>query len=574
MRTAGWFAAAGLSGLCALSLPMGMNGSLAHAAKPAAKAAPKMSLSLMPTEGAPGSVVLITGEGMGTFTSAQANRVLFNGVPALVQRWEPTLIEVKVPSGARDGEVVIVRGTKKSTAGSFTVQTPVIERIEPPQTEPGAMITLRGKHFGQTAGPRDPNSMFGVNDVVVGGVVTRARRWRDDSIEVEVPGNARDGSVQVRLGSSDPLPDGSCCADLTRVTSNTMSVLLMPSVRLDPQTGPAGTKVVLFGAGFGDAPGKGDGLTFAGHPAAIAQWKPDVIVAHVPLDAESGPVVLKRGDMSRTVATYTLTVPKAVGVTPAAAPIGTMLKISGENFGIYSESGASAFAFTDFDKGDNGVEIGGVPAPIYRWHNDRIDVWVPFSAKDGSVIVKRGASRPNPDGTCCAEKKILTFDAGKFTVVTPTVTSYSPHSAGLDDVVTITGTGFGEYVKMRDTVKIGLSEAAYKRKMMEWDENISRTEVLINGIAVQVISWKDTEIKVRVPRRHLWGIGKGADFNPDLSKGQIVVRRGGWDTLPDGTCCQPPKYLSIPVGDFTIESKGLPDPSNFGDTRPDANTNQ
>ncbi len=558
--------------MAGLFLGMTVWSGVAEAKKSAAPE--KVDAQVMPASGPPGSVVLITGKGFGAFVAAHANRVLFNGAPALVQRWEPTLIEVKVPSGARDGVVEIQRGKQRFAAGRFSVQAPVIERIEPAQTEPGAMIVVHGRHFGQTAGPRDPNSMFGVNDLVVGGVVVRARRWHDDKIEVEVPGNAQSGTVQVRLGSSDPLPDGSCCAELKRVVSNTATVTLMPTVRLDPVTGPVGTKVVLFGSGFGETRGAGDGIYFNGRPGDIAQWKDSMIVAHVPIDAESGPVVLKKGGAERTVGQYALTVPKVTGLSPSAAPIGTLMKISGEHFGIYSESGSSAFAFTDFDKGENGVEIGGVPAPIYRWHNDRIDVWVPFSAKDGKVIVKRGATRPNPDGTCCAEKKVFVYEAGTFSVVTPTVASYSPHSAGLDDIVTIAGTGFGEYVKMRETVKIGLSEAAYKRRQMEWDENISRTEVLINGVAVQVVSWKDTEIQVRVPRRHLWGIGKGPQFNPDLSKGEIVIRRGSWDTLPDGTCCQPPKYLSIPVGEFTIEAKGLPDASNFSDTRPDANTNQ
>lgn len=543
-------------------------------AKKGATARQKVDIQVMPEAGSPGSMVVITGEGFGQFVSAQANRVLFNGIPALVQRWEPTLIEVKVPSTATDGAVEIERGKKRTTAGRFAVQQPVIERIEPAETEPGAIIQIIGKHFGPTAGPRDPNSMFGVNDVVVGGVVVRARRWHDDKIEVQVPANAHGGTVQVRLGSSDPLPDGSCCAELRRVTSNAVDVALLPTVRLDPSTGPVGTKVVLFGSGFGDAKAPQDGMFFNGRPATIDQWSDTTIVAHVPLDAESGPVVLRKSGKERTVAQYVLTTPKVVGMTPMAAPIGTLVKISGEHFGLFSESGSSPFAFTDFDKGENGVEIGGVPAIVYRWHDDRIDAWVPFSAKSGPVVVKRGANRPHPDGTCCAEKKVLTYEAGTFTLVTPQVTSYSPHSAGLDEIVTIKGTGFGEYVKLRDTVKIGLSEAAYKRKPMEWDENISRTEVLINGVAVQVVSWTDTEIQVRVPRRHLWGIGKGAQFNPNLSKGHIVVRRGSWDTLPDGTCCQPQQYLSIPVGEFTIEARGLPEQGAFTDTRPDANTNQ
>ncbi len=560
-----------VAALVGLALMLGLaNLTLAKQAKPQSK----IEAQLEPKNAAAGATVTIIGTGFGAFQSAQANRVLFNGVPALVQRWEPTIIEVRVPSGAKDGPVELVRGKQSLRIGSFSVRVPVIQTVTPSEAEPGSLITIAGEHFGPTAGPRDPNSMFGVNDVVVGGVAVRARRWRDDKIEVEVPGNAQGGTVQIRLSSSDPLPDGSCCAPVQHTTSNTASLKLLPSVRMDPAVGPAGTKVVLFGSGFGGAKGNSDGVYFNGHLATIGQWTDTSIVVHVPLDAESGPLVLKQGDSRRTLGDFTVTVPKVTGITPAAAPIGTLVKISGENFGLYSESGSTPYAFTDFNKGESGVEFGGVPGVIYRWHNDRIDVWVPFSVKDGPVVVKRGGDRPNPDGSCCAEKKVLVFEAGTFTKVTPVVSSYDPHSGGLDEIVTIKGTGFGEFIKMRETVKIGMSERAYKRYEQELDENISRTEVLINGAAVQVVSWTDTEIQVRVPRRHLWGMGKGVEFNPDLSKGIIVIRRGSWDVLPDGTCCQPKQYISIPVGEFRIEARGLPDQGKFTDPRPDSDTNQ
>ena len=69
------------------------------------------------------------------------------------------------------------------------------------------------------------------------------------------------------------------------------------------------------------------------------------------------------------------------------------MRIHGEHFGAYSESGATPYNYTDFDTGQNRVEIGGAPAVIYRWHDDRIDVWVPFSAKSGPVVVTRGAPK-------------------------------------------------------------------------------------------------------------------------------------------------------------------------------------
>ncbi|HEY6085742.1 MAG TPA: IPT/TIG domain-containing protein [Nitrospira sp.] len=539
------------------------------------EAASTPRLQLQPSTGVPGATVAIAGKGLGVFKSVQVNRVTFNGLPALIQRWDPDLIEVKVPSKAQSGPVEVLIGKKKLAAGNFTLVYPKIASVNPAEIEPGHSIEILGEHFGVTAGPRDPNTMFGVNDVVIGNLVVRPRRWKDDRIEVEIPANATSGEVAVRLASSDPLPDGSCCLPVQHTISNRVMLTLIPTVRVDPLSGPVGSKVVLFGHGFGAAKASEDAVSFGGHPAVIAQWSDTTIVAHLPMDAESGPVVLKAQGHERTVGMFTVHVSKVLSVTPPAAPIGTLLKIKGEHFGLYSENGASPFAFTDFDIGDNRVEIGGVQAIIYRWQDDRIDVWVPFSVKSGPILIYRGATKPNPDGSCCAAKEVLATEAGTFTLVTPVIESYAPKSGGLDDLVTIKGSGFGSFLKTAEHAYLGLNQKAYKRKEdMELNENVSRTEVLFNGIAAQVVSWTDTEIVARVPRRNLYGVGKKNEFFNDLSTGPLVVRRGSWDVQPDGICCTAKKWVTLEAGTFTIEPKGLPDPSYFNSNRPDSPTNQ
>jgi hypothetical protein len=538
---------------------------------------------LQPDHATPGATVVLSGKGLGQFKSVQFNKVTFAGVPALIQRWESDVVEVKVPFKATTGPVEMMIGKKKLSAGTFTVVTPRIQSITPTEAERGTMVTITGEHFGATAGARDPNTMFGVNDVVIGGVVVRPRRWKDDQIEVEIPTNAAPGDVIVRLASSDPLPDGSCCAPVDYVTSNAVSLALVPSVRVDPMSGPVGTKVVLFGQGFGTK-GTEDAVVIGTHLATIAQWKDDVIVAHVPLGADTGPLVLKRQGKERALGTFTVHVPKALPVTPASAPIGTLLRINGEHFGFYSESGSTPYSFMDFNKGENRVEIGGVPAVIYRWHDDRIDVWVPFSVKSGPVKIYRSATTPKADGSCCQERGELVTEAGTFTLVTPVVDSYEPKSAGLDELVTIKGKGFGTFLKTAEHTGLELSQKAYKRRLdVEINEpdsgstvisNVSRTEVLFNGAAALVQSWTDTEIVVKVPHRNLYGIGKRGAFFDDLSTGPLVVRRGSWDVLPDGTCCSPKQWLTIEAGSFTIEAKGLPDKGYWENNRPDASTSQ
>ena len=540
----------------------------------AAFAATPSVFELHPSTAVAGATLSIGGKGFGAFRSVQVNRVTVGGFPALIQRWESDLIEVKVPFQAHSGPVEIMVGKKKMAGGTLTVVRPTITAVAPAEIEPGHTVQITGAHFGSTAGPRDPNTMFGVNDVKIGSVVVRPRRWKDDLIEVEVPTNAASGDVLVRLASSDPLPDGSCCAPVQYTVSNAVPLKLIPSIRVDPVSGPVGTKVVFFSQGFGTAKGAGDTVTFGGHPATIAQWSDSAIVVHLPMDAESGPIVLTMQGQERTVGTFTVHVSKVTAMTPSAAPIGTLLRISGEHFGFYSESGATPYAFTDFNTGENRVDIGGVRAIIYRWQDDRIDVWVPFSAKSGPVVISRGATKPNPDGSCCATKEILKTEAGVFTLVTPKIDSYSPQSGGLDELITIKGSGFGTFLKTAEHAYLGLNQGAYKRQDFELDENVSRTEVLFSNVAAQVMSWTDTEIVVRVPHRNLYGVGKRNEFLNDLATGPLTVRRGSWDVQPDDTCCAPKKWLTVEAGIFSIRAKGLPDSSYFNNSRPDADTSQ
>jgi hypothetical protein len=209
------------------------------------------TIELSSRSSTPGATLVLTGKGFGTYKSTQFNRVTVNGLPALVQRWDAQVIEIKIPFRATSGPVDVFLGKKKLSAGPVIIMAPRIAAITPTEAERGTTLQISGHHFGVSAGARDPNTMFGVNDVVVGGVVVRPKRWKDDRIELEIPANAMSGDVVVRLASSDPLPDGSCCAPVEYVESNAVPLKVIPSIRVDPVSGPVGTKVVLFGQVFG-----------------------------------------------------------------------------------------------------------------------------------------------------------------------------------------------------------------------------------------------------------------------------------------------------------------------------------
>ncbi len=224
----------------------------------------------------PGATVVLTGKGLGEFKSVRFNRVTVAGRPALIQRWESDRIEVRVPSNATTGPVQVEIGRKLLAVGTLTVVKPTIDSITPTEAERGTLLTISGRHFGVTAGGRDPNTMFGVNDVMIGDAVVRAQRWTDTSIEVPIPAHAVSGDVVVRLASFDPLPDGSCCAPVEYVVSNARPLSLrgihLPTdgVAAGPVADGAGAGVqrhldavagvVHRAAYFGEIPGRAEVL--------------------------------------------------------------------------------------------------------------------------------------------------------------------------------------------------------------------------------------------------------------------------------------------------------------------------
>ena len=114
-------------------------------------------------------------------------------------------------------------------------------------------------------------------------------------------------------------------------------------------------------------------------------------------------------------------------------------------------------------------------------------------------------------------------------------------------------------MKISEAARVSLHLKAHAWKPYQLGPNVSRTAVLINGIATHVVSWSNTEIQVRVPRRPLFGIATPEGFDLDRTTGEVIIRRGSWDALPDGTCCTEKQWVSTIAGPFTILARGIPD---------------
>jgi len=490
--------------------------------------------TITPDSGPIGVTVTITGEGFGKFVSTQSNTVHFGQAPALVEQWDDTRIVVRVPRQATTGPVMIKAGKKTKPAGDFTVEVPTVKDVSPKEAVPGATVQIIGRNFGPTMGMKDTSMPFGVSEVQFNGVAAEVVQWRDSRIEVRVPSNATTGPLVVKVASMDPLPDGSCCAPVEYSTTAPVAFSVVSPITVEPTEGPMGTVVVIGGTGFGQRKPGEDAVLINGLPAPIMQWTNTQIRAMFPMGGASGPVTLRRGGQSKVVGEFRLTPHRVIGFTPETAPVGALVTISGENFGVF------------FEGGFNQVLIGDVPARVFQWADRVIDVWVPVSAKSGSVVVRRGAGTAKPDGSCCADRGFVSSAGGPFTLAAPAVASISPPTAAVGSLITITGTGFGEFLKTDERTQDNVSREGHQDKVIRFSENISRSAVLFpanqdyvrsSHVAGTIESWTDTEIKVRVPNVAV--------------PGTILIARGSWDMLPDGTCCKDKEWIQSKAGEFT-----------------------
>src|SRR2546427_6935578 len=383
--------------------------------------------AITPDSGPIGIAVTITGEGFGKFVSAKQNVVLIGKAPSLVEQWDDSRIVVRVPRKATTGPVTVKSGKRTKVVGTFTVEVPTVKEVSPKEAAPGATVQIIGRNFGPSMGMKDTSMPFGVSEVQFNGVAAEVVQWRDTRIEVKVPSNAITGPLVVRVASMDPLPDGSCCAPVQYSTTTPVTFTVMIPITLEPTEGPMGSPVVISGRGFGQRKPGQDAVLFNGVPAPILEWTNTQISVMFPLNGTSGPATLKRGNEARVVGEFRLTPHRVIGFNPDTAPVGALVTISGENFGVFYEGGPNQILF------------GGVPGRIFQWTDRVIDVWVPISAKTGALVVRRGAGTAKPDGTCCAERGFAAVEAGVFTLAAPKVSSISPETAEIGSLITITG---------------------------------------------------------------------------------------------------------------------------------------
>lgn len=225
--------------------------------------------------------------------STSANNIL---------NWTARSVDSQVPNiRAGANTVFAAAGAENSNLLRFTVEpdvdnTPVIDRLDPPDGPVGQYVTIYGRNF--------KNQLTGVSRVQfsyagssVDGDFTfpsacLANVWRDKYIVVKVPAGLSLNVWRVTVTNRDGFTGAP--ADFT-VTGGSPDPGLCALV---PHNGPVGQTVELFGDHFGSTQGTGFVRFYNNVTSVIAaagDWSNQRIKTSAPVGAASGPVLASDG---------------------------------------------------------------------------------------------------------------------------------------------------------------------------------------------------------------------------------------------------------------------------------------
>jgi hypothetical protein len=356
--------------------------------------------------------------------------IQINGVDVTtVVNFGANFAQVLVPTGATTGPITIT-----TTVGSFTTTTnfivlenPVIANFTPGNGAAGAQVTITG------------SNLAGGTFLFNGTAATTLSNDGSTAV-VTVPTGATTGFITVTS------PNGSGTSQPRQ-----FQVLVPPTITtFTPTSGPVGTVINITGTGF-----TGGTTTFQINGVTAGGGSLTTTTARITVSAgtTTGPIRVSNANGATVTATdFTVTglAPTITSFTPASGPVGTTVTVNGTNF-------------------INGTTViyGGNPVATTILTQSQLTFVIPTGATSGLIIVS------NANGNA--------LSTSNFTVtggLTPTITSFTPASGSVGELVTINGTNF----------------------------NLANTEVRFNGVLVTTLIVNSTNnIQVLVPTRATTG---------------------------------------------------------------------
>ncbi len=216
---------------------------------------------------------------------------------------------------------------------------------------------------------------------------------------------------------------------------------------LTPATGAVKTSVVIAGTNFRSTQGSST-VSFNGVASTPTAWSATSITAPVPTGATTGPLVITVGGQASNGSTFTVTpAPSITSLAPNTGAIGSVVTITGTNFGPA--------------QGNGSVKFGTTAATVTSWNPTSIVASVPTGAVTGNVVVTAAGG--------------VASNGISFTVTAaPAITSVAPTAGGgFGSSFTITGTNFGA--------------------------TQGNGGVTLNTVPATITSWSATSIVAKVP---------------------------------------------------------------------------
>ncbi|MER2999647.1 IPT/TIG domain-containing protein [Pontibacter populi] len=345
--------------------------------------------SFTPSSGPVGTEMTIAGSGF-----AEAHTVsIGSGATYDFTIVSDSEIKVKVPTSSSSG-VVRVSSNQASGIGpgSYTVvNAPVITSITPSSGPVGTEVTITGSNFSATT------------SVAIGSGSTTNFTIGNGGTEIKVivPASASNGSI--RVSSSQGSSNNSSNYTLTNapIISN-----------FTPSSGPVGTEITITGSNFSTVTAISIG---SGAVTNFTKVSDTELKATVPSTASTGNIrVTSNQGSAGSSSNYTLVnAPVITSFSPSSGPAGTEVVITGNNF-----------------TGANLLYIGNGQITNYSViSGTEIKLTIPPTATTGTFLVRTPNGQVN--------------SSGQFKVTgAPVVTSFTPSSGPIGQVVTITGQGF------------------------------------------------------------------------------------------------------------------------------------
>ena len=185
--------------------------------------------------------------------------------------WSDTQIQMRVPTGARTGNLQVVT-TRGSDTARLTITSPWVRSISPQTGRTNTVVTVSGENFGSSRGS---------SSVLIGSVaVSSFTSWSSRAIQFRIPLNTPPGNLTVKTS------EGTSNFVRLEITSPYLTSIWPTQVK-------TGDRLTLTGGNFGTRRGTGY-VSFSSNVRASAadyvSWSNSRIVVEVPDGAQSGSV--------------------------------------------------------------------------------------------------------------------------------------------------------------------------------------------------------------------------------------------------------------------------------------------